>query len=127
MKAAVFLLLLAGASPAAAIDWRQAREVELRLTGFDVTPATMRLKAGQPVRVRLVNASRGAFRMDARDFLAAATIRTRDARAIEDGVVRVAAGRTVELSLVPRAGRYKIGASSFIYRILGMRGNIVVE
>nr|MCU0948618.1 cupredoxin domain-containing protein [Porphyrobacter sp.] len=52
---------LVAASPALAqtVNWGAAEAVTVQLSSFAYTPATVRLRAGQPVRLTLVNASSG--------------------------------------------------------------------
>ena len=124
-----FYLIAAGltAAPAAAAEWRQAREHELRLSSFDIEPATIRLKAGQPVRLRLVNTGGVGYSLSARDFFRAAQLRRRDSRAVVGGAVAVGAGQTQEIALVPAPGRYTMKSRNLFHRIMGMRGTIVVD
>ena len=115
------------ASPAAAAEWRQAREYELRLSSYDIQPSTIRLKAGEPVRLRLVNNSTVGYRLSAGDFFASSQLRRRDGRAVDGGSIAVGAGETREIALVPAPGRYRLKSRNFLHRILGMHGQIIVE
>ena len=127
LRAAASLLLLIASSAAAAPEWRRAQDVELRLSNYEIAPDTIRLRAGEPVRLRLINNGPTGYSLSAPDFFAAATIRPRDARAIDGGTVRVRGGETRELLLVPAAGSYALRSGNFLYRLLGMRSRIVVE
>jgi uncharacterized cupredoxin-like copper-binding protein len=124
---AATLLALAAAPAAGAPEWRQARDVEVRLSSFDIEPGTIRLKAGEPVRLRLVNISQGDHSFSAGDFFAAGQLRSRDAKAVSDGSVTVPAGDVREVVLVPAPGRYSARCGNLLHRILGMRSDIVVE
>jgi uncharacterized cupredoxin-like copper-binding protein len=127
LKALILPLLLASAPAAAAPDWRQAREVELLLSSFDIKPETIRLRAGQPVRLRLVNQSSQRHSLSAKGFFTSAEARKRDSDEIGDGDVTVEPGDTKEVVLVPKAGRYSVRSSNLLYRIMGMGGKIIVE
>lgn len=128
MRHASFLLgLLFASAPGAAQEWRQAREVEIRLSNFDIEPAKIALKAGEPVRLRLINNGASAYVVDGGELFAAGRIRNRDTRRIADGKIRVPGGETAEVSLVPRAGTYSLRSSNLLYRILGMRSRIEVR
>jgi uncharacterized cupredoxin-like copper-binding protein len=81
---AVLLAFLA-APASAAPEWRQARDYEVRLTSFDIEPRTMRFKAGEPLRLHLVNVSEQPHSFDADGFFAAAQIRPREARILRGG------------------------------------------
>jgi plastocyanin len=115
------------AAPAAAAEWRQASEHELRLSSFDIEPATLRLKAGQPVRLRFVNTSEVGYSLRAAEFFRAAQLRQRDSGAVAGGTVSVGPGQTREIALVPAAGRYTMRSRNLFHRLMGMRGRIIVE
>ena len=116
------------ATPAlAAPEWRQARDYEVRLSSFDIEPRTMRFRAGEPLRLRLVNVSGQAHSFDADGFFGAAQVRGREARAIRGGKVVVPPNDVREILLVPSAGRYSAHSGSLLARILGMSSRIIVE
>ena len=120
--------ILALAAPAsAATDWRQSRDYEVRLVNFDIAPGTMQLKAGEPVRLRLLNGSNTAHSFSADQFFASAQLRNRDKKLVSNGKVDVPAGEVRELVLVPAAGRYHARCSNPLHRIFGMSSDIVVE
>ena len=119
--------LILAAPAASAPEWRQSREVEVRLSSFDIDPGTMRLKAGEPVRLRLVNTSQSSHSFSAPDFFRAAQVRSRDQRRVTDGSIDVPAGDAREVVLVPAAGRYRARCSNVLHWILGMRSEIIVE
>jgi uncharacterized cupredoxin-like copper-binding protein len=125
----MLLCLALAAAPAAAEgpQWRRARAVEIRVTSFDFEPKTIRLAAGQPVRLILLNAGEQDHDFSSPAFFAASSIRPRDAKSAVGGRVQVGAGETVSIALVPRAGRYKLRCSNLFHRIMGMTGEIVVE
>jgi uncharacterized cupredoxin-like copper-binding protein len=125
LLAATLLIL---ASPAAAApDWRQSRDVEVRLSNYDIEPGTMRLKAGEPVRLRLVNISQSDHSFSAGQLFEAAQLRSRDRRLVSGGSVNVPAGDVREVVLVPAAGRYRARCGNLLHRILGMSSEIIVE
>lgn len=116
------------AVPAAAAEWRQAREYELRLSGFDIEPADIRLRAGEPVRLRFVNHGSVGYRLSAPAFFRNARLRTRDVRTLgRRGTISLAPGETREILLVPAPGRYAMRSRNLFHRVLGMRGRIIVE
>lgn len=123
------LALLALALPAAlpAQEWRQAHDVEVRISNFDFSPATISLRAGEPVRLRLVNVSPSTHSFAADDFFSRAQLRPRDARGVQDGKVIVPPGDVRELVLVPAPGRYRARSGNLLTRLLGMSSLIVVE
>lgn len=117
--------LLAG--PALAQEWRTAPEYDVLLTSYDIVPGTIRLKAGEPVRLRFVNNSNQRHIFWARGFFRASQLRRRDARLVADGRLEVPPLATETIVLVPRAGRYRVSSGNFLHRMLGMTGKIVVE
>ena len=124
---AAFVLALVAAPAGGATEWRQAREVEVTLSNFDIEPGTIRLKAGAPARLRLVNISQSGHSFSAPDLFRASQLRSRDQRLVEGGSVEVPAGDVREVVLVPTPGRYSVRCGNFLHWILGMRSEIIVE
>ncbi len=124
----LFLGLVVALSPVAASaqDWRHARTVELRLTGRDISPASINLRAGEPVRLRIYNGAAHDHRLAADGLLAASRLRSRDAEHLAQGTLTVPAGEAREVVLVPAEGRYRIRSTNWLYRLLGMSSEITV-
>ena len=112
---------------AAAPDWRQGREYDVLLSSFDIQPQTISLKAGQPLRLRLINNSSEAHSFSAKAFFGAGEIRSRDRKAVSGGSVEVGPGETREILIVPAAGRYSARCGNLFHRVMGMSARIVVE
>jgi uncharacterized cupredoxin-like copper-binding protein len=124
----ILTLLLLTASPAAAApDWRQAREYDVLLSSFDIEPRTMSFRAGEPLRLRLINNSVEAHSFSAGSFFAAGEVRERERSLVSGGTVTVAPGETREVLIVPKAGRYSARCGNLFHRIMGMSARIVVE
>jgi uncharacterized cupredoxin-like copper-binding protein len=124
----VLTLLLLTASPAAAApDWRQAREYDVLLSSFDIEPRTMSFRAGEPLRLRLINNSVEPHSFSAEGFFAAGEVRERERSLVRGGSVTVAPGETREVLIVPKAGRYSARCGNLFHRIMGMSARIVVE
>lgn len=121
------LFALPAAAAAQPPDWVRAQRVEVRLSSFDFTPSTLRLKAGRPVVLHLVNSSSGGHDFAAPAFFAAAQIRPQDRAALSRGRIEVRGGRSVDIALVPKAGRYPLKCSHAFHKTLGMSGEIVVD
>ncbi len=115
------------AAAAPAQEWRSAPEYDVLLTSYDIEPGTIRLKAGQPVRLRFVNNSNQGHSFAARAFFREAQLRRRDSVRVADGSLDVPPLSTETIVLVPKAGRYSVGGGSFLSRLLGMKARIVVE
>jgi plastocyanin len=124
----LLLCLMPTVSPAAAApEWRQAREYDLLLSSFDIQPAKIRFKAGEPVRLRLINNTGIAHSVTAKGLFKSAEVRPRDASGVANGNVTVGSGETREILLVPAPGRYTMRSGNLIYRLMGMSAEIVVE
>ena len=121
------LALAALAAPAPAQEWRVAREYEVLLTSFDVQPDEIRLKAGEAVRLRLVNTSNQGHSFKAEGFFKGARMRKRDAGMVKGGQIEVPPLSTREVVLVPAAGRYRASSGNVLHRLMGMSGTIIVE
>jgi plastocyanin len=127
MRALLCLLALAAPAALPAQEWRQARDVEVRMSNFDFTPGTIQLRAGEPVRLRIVNVSPTPHSFAAGAFFGRARVRGRDARLVADGKIVVPANDVREVVLVPAPGRYRARSGNFITRLLGMSSEIVVQ
>lgn len=100
--------------------------ITVRLSNFAFEPNRLRLKAGVPVRLRLVNESGGGHDFSAPAFFAASTF-PRDFSAPPGGEVAVASHQTVEIAVVPRTpGSYRFVCTHFLHSFFGMHGTINV-
>ena len=104
-----------------------APEYDVLLTTYDIAPDEIRLKAGEPVRLRFVNTSNQGLSFSASGFFKDAKLRGRDGASLKGGKIEVPALSTRTVVLVPKAGRYKARGGSFVHRLLGMSGKIIVE
>jgi plastocyanin len=108
-------------------DWAQAAQVTVTLSSFDFAPATLHLRAGQPVLLHLVNDAGGGHNFSAPDFFAAAAIRPQDQGLIYKGAIELSGHQTKDIGLVPRAGSYKLRCTHTMHTAFGMKGEIVVD
>jgi len=120
-------LLLAAPAAAQEPEWRSAPEYDVLLEPWDYAPDPIRLRAGQPVKLRFVNQGQATFSFAAGDFFRAARVRAGDSERVADGHLRVAPGERVTIALVPAPGRYRARSGNLIHRLLGMSALIVVE
>ncbi len=112
------------ASPAAAVA-DPAGVVTVTLSDFAYTPERLHLVAGQPVRLRLVNASGHGHDFSAPRFFAASRIEA--PAAAPGGTVEVPPHGTVELALTPLApGRYDVVCTHPLHELFGMAGGVDV-
>ncbi|HYJ83671.1 MAG TPA: hypothetical protein VEW26_12630 [Allosphingosinicella sp.] len=127
MRSFLLPLALLLASPAAAQDWRMAPEYDVLLTAYDIQPGEIRLKAGEPVRLRFVNTTNQGLSFSAGGFFRSAQLRRRDAGLVKGGTLEVPPLSTRTVVLVPKPGRYRATGANFLHRLLGMSGRIIVE
>lgn len=123
MRAFLLAVLLFAAAPAAA----QPHVVEVQLSSFAFTPGTLRLRAGEPILLRLVNSANGGHNFSAPDFFAAATLAPAQVAVLARGTIEVPSHATVEIALTPARGRYALRCTHTLHTAFGMRGEIVVE
>ena len=122
MRALLIALLLA--LPAAAAAQPQARIVEVRLSNFDFAPGEIRLRAGEPIVLRLINDAGGGHNFAAPEFFAAAGQMSGPVR---DGKVELAGHHSAEVRLTPARGHYRLRCTHTLHSMFGMTGEIVVE
>ena len=127
MRSLLLPLALFLAAPAAAQDWRMAPEYDVQLSAYDIQPGEIRLRAGEPVRLRFVNSSNQGLTFSAGQFFRSSKMRRRDERLVRGGAVRVPPLSTRTIVLVPRPGRYGARGANILHRALGMSGRIIVE
>lgn len=107
---------------------RSAQTVEVDLSNFKFSPATLNLRQGQRYRLHLVNRSSGGHDFVSKSFFANASVAPADAAKVKDGEVDLRGGAAVDVTLVPNAaGRYKVHCSHFMHAPLGMTGTILVS
>jgi len=104
-------------------------KVTVTLANFSFTPEELHLHGGQPVTLHFVNEGSGGHDFTAPEFFAAATMDAADRTHIEGAKGRVALGKgeSSDVTLVPKAGTYKVHCSHFGHVALGMTGKIVVD
>lgn len=104
-----------------------APEYDVLLTTYDIQPGEIRLKAGEPVRLRFVNNSNQGLTFSAGSFFRNARLRRRDSALVRGGSIAVPPLSTRTVVLVPKPGRYRATGANFLHRLLGMSGRIIVE
>lgn len=127
MRRLLLSLLILAAVPAAAQEWRMAPEYDVQLSTYDIQPGEIRLRAGEPVRLRFVNNSNQGLTFSAGDFFRSARMRRRDSGLVRGGSVRVPPLSTRTVVLVPKPGRYRARGANLLHRMLGMSARIIVE
>ena len=122
MTALRFLaLLLAAATPATASPYAIQR---VDLANFRFMPRQVELVANRPVTLVLANRAHGGHDFTAPEFFASARI---IAGAAPGGKIAMPGRATRSITLVPRAGTYRLHCSHFLHSSFGMTGTIVVR
>jgi uncharacterized cupredoxin-like copper-binding protein len=114
-------LLLAAASPAAASPYAIQR---IDLANFRFMPRQVELSANRPVTLIISNASGSGHDFTAPEFFASSRI---IAGAAPGGKIAMPGHATRSITLVPRAGTYRLHCSHFLHSSFGMTGTIVVR
>jgi plastocyanin len=110
----------------AATPLADGETITVRLSSFAFDPEQIRLKAGVPVRLRLVNESDGGHNFSAPTFFAASSFLT-ESSVPSEGTVEVDSHQTVEIALVPVVpGAYPLGCTHFLHSAFGMHGTVEV-
>jgi plastocyanin len=123
---AFFLATMLVAAPVAAAAQPAGQTVDVRLTSFDFTPSELHLRAGQPVVLRLTNASGGGHNFSAPQFFAAAQVAAGQ-NVIRNGTIEVPSHQTVSVRLTPQRGEYRLRCTHTLHTTFGMRGRIIVD
>lgn len=98
----------------------------VRMSDFAFAPDNLRLRAGSPVRLRLVNESSGGHDFPAPGFFAASTYPAGSA-APTNGSVEVGGRQTVELTVIYHTpGTYPVECTHLLPSFFGMTASIDV-
>jgi plastocyanin len=123
---AVFWLPRSGIAQQTPAPASMGETITVRLTNFAFDPDHLRLKAGVPVRLRLVNESSGGHDFSAPALFAASSVLP-GGSAPSNGEMAVGSHQTVELALVPRTpGTYHVECTHFLHSFFGMHGTVEV-
>ena len=122
MRALAVLTLLA--LPAVTAAQPAANMVEIRLSNFDFTPSTIRLRAGEPVVLHLVNTAHGGHNFAAPEFFAAAS---GVSGPVTNGKVELHGNQSVDVHVTPARGHYHLRCTHTMHTAFGMSGEIDVE
>lgn len=119
----------------AATDWSRVEHVKIELRDSGVLPQELRLKAGQPYRLTLLNAGVNNHYFNAPEFYRSIAVRKAEVpRYAEIKAARIttfevfAAGGTVDLWFVPlEKGRFVAHCHLGNHRDMGVEARLVVE
>ncbi len=105
-----------------------AKRFDITLANFSFTPSTITLKAGQPVTLHFENKGSGGHDFTAPQFFKAATMDTGTrAKLGKKGRIDLSAGESADVTLIPKAGTYKVKCGHFLHAGFGMTGTITVS
>ena len=96
----------------------------IQLASFSFAPKPIHLKAGKPVTLNFVNVSGSSHDFTAKQFFASSTITS---GAAPEGEVDLKPHQSKSITLIPRAGTYKVHCSHFMHSTMGMHDTIVVD
>jgi plastocyanin len=121
-----FLTPLSGGAQQTKAVAGETETIIVRLSNFAFEPEHLRLKAGVPVRLRLVNDSDGGHDFSAPEFFAASVVLP-GFLAPANGELAVVSHQAVEVALVPHTpGTYRVECTHFLHSLFGMHGTIEV-
>ena len=96
----------------------------IQLYSFGYTPKVIRLAAGRPVTINFVNTAGGGHNFSAPNFFANARIVSGSA---PNGVIELGKRQSRSITLIPRAGSYKVRCTHTLHKQFGMTGHILVN
>ncbi len=125
VAAILFCATSAGAQPA---DWDHAQTVNVELSNFKFTPATLSFARGVPYRLHLTNTASGGHNFAAKDLFAASTIDPEDAAKVKNGEIGLKSGESADVRLIAnKAGSYPIRCTHFMHSTFGMTATATVR
>ena len=111
-------------SPAAAIASQTPAAVRIDLVSFAYRPTPIVLNAGQPVTLLLVNNAKSSHDFTAPAFFNSARMLS---GTLPRGQVALRGGQSARVTLIPRAGRYKVHCGRPFHKMMGMQTTIWVR
>ena len=120
-------IFLAGFAGGAAVA-QAPQAINVDLSNFKFTPATLTLTHGRSYVLHFVNSSSGGHDFVAKEFFDAASIAPEDRAKVKHGEVELDGGESTDIHIVAGApGSYKSHCSHFMHSSFGMTGTIVVQ
>jgi uncharacterized cupredoxin-like copper-binding protein len=126
MRLIAMVMLIAAMFCPAYVAAAEPETITVHLADFSFNPAQLRLRAGVPVRLHLVNDSTGGHDFSAPALFAASAFPVGTPPA--GGKVELGARQSVDIVLEPRVpGTYRVECTHFLHSLFGMTGSVVVE
>ncbi|MGL3820517.1 plastocyanin/azurin family copper-binding protein [Sphingopyxis sp. R3-92] len=127
LAAVALTLAVPAAIPVTAAE--QTDKVTVAMANFNYAPADLHLKSGRSTTIHFVNNGSGGHDFTAPEFFAAATMDASNRAKVggTKGRVSLGKGESLDVTLTPAAGSYKVHCSHFMHSSLGMKGKISVD
>jgi uncharacterized cupredoxin-like copper-binding protein len=110
------------------VDWSHAQTINVELSSFKFTPATLSFARGMPYRLHLTNTSSGGHDFAAKELFAVSTIDPADAAQLKDGKIGLKSGQSADVRLIAnKAGSYPIRCTHFMHSSFGMTATATVR
>ncbi len=128
MRKLVMASLLIGLSASSAQSApASSATVDVTLSSFRISPNIIHLRAGVPVVLRFQNSASGGHNFSAMQFFSAARLEAASISRVQRGTVEVPKHGTINVELIPAAGRYPIKCTHTLHAMFGMKGTIIVD
>lgn len=105
-----------------------ATPVSITLTDYAFAPSALNLKTGLAYQMHFTNGGSKDHNFSAPEFFAAAQIATEDQTKVEKGLVALASGQSIDITVTPgQPGVFPVECTHFMHKMMGMHGSIVVQ
>jgi plastocyanin len=129
MKFASLLVLIAVPLvwPGAAMA-QSATPISITMTNYAFNPSALTLRAGVTYQLHFINGGSKDHNFSAPEFFAASQVAAEDQAKIEKGLVALASGQSVDITVTPGTpGSFAVECTHFMHKIMGMHGSILVQ
>jgi uncharacterized cupredoxin-like copper-binding protein len=124
----VLVLLAVPLTPMSPAQAQTVTPISITLTNYAFTPGALTLKAGITYQFHFINSGSKDHNFSAPEFFAASQIAPDDQAKVEKGLVSLESGQSVDITVTPgNAGAFPVECTHFMHKMMGMRGNIVVQ
>ncbi len=102
--------------------------INISLTDYAFTPATIALKAGTAYHLHFINSGSKGHNFSAPEFFAASQVAPEDQTKVVKGLVALESGQSVDVAVTPgAAGTFAVECTHFMHKMMGMHGSITVQ